>query len=149
MLSYFRHSNYRLAPTKLLFSQEDSSYIDSLFVSREGCLFTTQLYPKVKVMLRPTVSRSICGLVSSPHLGLMARFLLLSDSCVFVEAGRLLWREEWSVVYNCCWTSPALSFWGLSPAGFMTLFYCLRLETPQPEGSGRSIYTPPRNRMTQ
>jgi hypothetical protein len=35
-----------------------------------------------------------------------------------------------SVVYNCCWPSPAQSFSGLSPAGFMTLFYCLRFETP-------------------
>jgi hypothetical protein len=41
-----------------------------------------------------------------------------------------LWREDGSVVYNCCWPSPAKSFSGPSPAGFMTTFYCLRIETP-------------------
>jgi hypothetical protein len=41
-------------------------------------------------------------LVWSPHLGLMTRFLLLSDNCWFVDMGRPLWREDRSVVYNCC-----------------------------------------------
>jgi hypothetical protein len=41
-----------------------------------------------------------------------------------------LWREDGSVVYNCCWSSPAQSFWGPSPTGLMTTFYCLRLGTP-------------------
>jgi hypothetical protein len=35
-----------------------------------------------------------------------------------------------SVVYNCCWFSPAQSFSGPSPMGFMTTFYTLRFETP-------------------
>jgi hypothetical protein len=39
--------------------------------------------------------------------------------------GRPLWREDGSVVYNCCWPSPARLFSGLSPAGLMTIFYCL------------------------
>jgi hypothetical protein len=41
-------------------------------------------------------------LVSSPHLGLMTSFLLLSDHCGFVDMRRPLWREDGSVVYNCC-----------------------------------------------
>jgi hypothetical protein len=36
-----------------------------------------------------------------------------------------LWREDRSVVYNCCWSSPVQSFWGPSPAGLMNTFYCL------------------------
>jgi hypothetical protein len=40
-----------------------------------------------------------------------------------------LWREVGSVLYNCCWSSPKQSFSGQSPAGPMTIFYCLRFET--------------------
>jgi hypothetical protein len=65
-------------------------------------------------------------LVSRSHLLLMTRFLLLSDSCGFVDVGRSLWRENGSAVYNCCRASPALSFWGPSSAGLMTIFSCLR-----------------------
>jgi hypothetical protein len=105
-------------------------------------------------MLRPTVSRSVgqSVLVSSTHLGLTTRFLLLSDSCVFVDVGRSLWRENGSAVYSCCWTSPAQSFLGPSPAGFVTIFYSLRFETPTtwrarspylyPPGTGWPICTP-------
>jgi hypothetical protein len=38
--------------------------------------------------------------------------------------GRLLWREDGSVVYNCCWSSPAQSFSCPSPMGLMAIFYC-------------------------
>jgi hypothetical protein len=41
------------------------------------------------------------------------------------------WRQNRSVICNCCWSSPAQSFSGPSPAGLMTTFYGLRLETPQ------------------
>jgi hypothetical protein len=47
-------------------------------------------------------------------------------------------REAVSVVYNCCWTSPAQSS-GPSPAGLMTIFYCLRFESP-PTWRARSKY---------
>jgi hypothetical protein len=52
-----------------------------------------------------------------------------------------LWREDASVMYNCCWPSPAQSFSGPSPAGLMTIFYCFRLETP-PTWRARSPYIP-------
>jgi hypothetical protein len=58
------------------------------------------------------------------------QILVLSDSCRFVDVGRPLWREDGPVVYNCCWSSPAQSFSGPSPAGLVTIFYCLRFETP-------------------
>jgi hypothetical protein len=63
------------------------------------------------------------------HLGLTTRFLLLSDSYEFVDVGCSLWHEDRSVIYNCCWPSPAHSFSGLSPVGLVTIFYCLRFET--------------------
>jgi hypothetical protein len=59
---------------------------------------------KVKVMLWPTVSRSVgqSVLVSSTHLRLTNRFLLLPDSCGFVDVGRSLWWDKASAAYNCC-----------------------------------------------
>jgi hypothetical protein len=76
---------------------------------------------------RRSVSQSV--LEYSTHLGLTTRFLLLSDSCGFVDVGRPLWREDGSVVCNCCWTSPAQSFPDPSPVGLVTIFYCIRFET--------------------
>jgi hypothetical protein len=38
------------------------------------------------------------------------RFLLLSDSCRFVDMGCPLWQEDRSVVYNCHWPSPVQSY---------------------------------------
>jgi hypothetical protein len=60
---------------------------------------------KIKVMLRPAVSRQV-------RLGVKHPFLLLSDICGFVYVGRLLWWEDGSVAYNCCWPSPTQSFSG-------------------------------------
>jgi xanthosine utilization system XapX-like protein len=52
---------------------------------------------KVRVALRPTVSRPV-SLGVKPHLGPKIRFLLLSDSCSFVDVGRPFWREDGSVI---------------------------------------------------
>jgi hypothetical protein len=60
---------------------------------------------------RRSVSQSV--LVSSTHLGLTTRLLLLSGSCGFVEVGRPIWREDGSVIYNFDWPSPAQ--WNLMP----------------------------------
>jgi hypothetical protein len=43
--------------------------------------------------------------------------------------GRSLWREDGSVVWTFCWTSPAQSVSDPSPLGLVTIFYCLRFET--------------------
>jgi hypothetical protein len=59
--------------------------------------------------------------------------------------GRYLWREDGSVVYNCCWPSPAQSFSSPSPTGLATMFYCLRFETSlfvasyDSQGYGRGV----------
>jgi hypothetical protein len=65
----------------------------------------------------------------SPIWGLRPDFLLLSDSCGFVDVGRSLWREEGSVIYNFCWPSPEQSFSGSCLVGLVTIFYCLRFKT--------------------
>jgi hypothetical protein len=51
-----------------------------------------------------------------------------SDNYGFFDVGPLLWREDGSFVYNCCWPLPAQSFSGPSPTGHMTIFCCLRFE---------------------
>jgi hypothetical protein len=89
---------------------------------------------------RRSVGQSV--LVSSPHLGLMTRFLLLSDNCGFVDMGRPLWREDGSVFYNCCCLhqrshSQVRVLWGTWPH-----FTVLYLRLPQPAGPGPCIYIP-------
>jgi hypothetical protein len=87
---------------------------------------------KVQVTLWLTVSRPVY-LGVKPHLGPKIIFSLLSDSCGFVDVGRPLWREDRSVIYTCCWPSPAQSwpYFTLSNSRF-----------PHPGGQGPRIYTP-------
>jgi hypothetical protein len=40
-------------------------------------------------------------------------------------------KRDGSVLYSCCWPSPAQPFSDPSPAELMTIFYSRRLETPQ------------------
>jgi hypothetical protein len=127
------------------FSVQSSTGLLTIF----NCL-TSLVEVKVNVILRPTASRPVY-LGVKPHLRSKTRFLLLSGSCGFVDVGRLLWREDWSVLYNWCWLSPAQSFSVPSLAGHMIIFYCLRFETYStwrarfpdlyPPGTGWPSYT--------
>jgi hypothetical protein len=60
----------------------------------------------------------------------------------------LLW-EDGSVVCNCCWPSPAQSFSSPSPTVLMTIFYCLRFETPITWRARSQYLYLPRNRVAQ
>jgi hypothetical protein len=77
---------------------------------------------------RRSVGQSV--LVSGTHPVTMTRFLLLSESCGFVDVVRPLWWEDGSLVYSCCWASKAHSFWDPSSGG-LVIFYCLKFESPQ------------------
>jgi hypothetical protein len=96
------------------------------------------------------VSRPVC-LGFKPHVGPKTRFLLLSDTCGFVYMVRPLWREDGSVVRNCCCSSPAQSFSGPSPAELTTIFYCLRFEIPPTWRvmPGPYLFISSRNRVAQ
>jgi hypothetical protein len=67
----------------------------------------------------------------------------------FVDAGPPLWREVWSVVYSWCWVSPEQSFSGLSPAGLMTIFYCLNIWDSANLKGQVSVFISPWNRVVQ
>jgi hypothetical protein len=78
---------------------------------------------------RRSVGQSV--LVSSPIWGPRPHFYYCQTVAGLLMWGAPPWREDGSVVYNCCWSSPVQSFSAPSPAGLMTIFYCLRFETPQ------------------
>jgi hypothetical protein len=61
---------------------------------------------------------------------LTTRHFFIWTLAVIALMYHFLWREDWSVVYNCCWPSPAQSLSRPSTAGLMITFYCLRFETP-------------------
>jgi hypothetical protein len=99
---------------------------------------------KLKLKLcfdRRSVGQSV--LVSSTHLGLTTRILLLADSCGFVDMGFSLWRENGSDVYNCCWSSPAQSSWVRVPWDSWSYFTVSDSRLHQPRGPGPRIYIPP------
>jgi hypothetical protein len=53
--------------------------------------------------------------------GAQDNIFITARQCWFVDVRRPLWRENGSVVYNWFWASPALSFWGPSLVGFLSL----------------------------
>jgi hypothetical protein len=104
------------------------------------------IFPISKSMLcydRRSVDQSV--LVSSTHLGLTTRFLLLSGSCGFVDVGRSLWREDGSVVYNCCWTSPVILGSESRGSSDHILLPQIR-ESPNLEGQF-TVFISPRNKV--
>jgi hypothetical protein len=74
------------------------------------------------LMLQPTVSGPVC-LGTKHHLGLMTRFLLLSDSCGFLDVGHSRWWEGRSAVCNCFWPLPVMNTHATTEELLGTLFY--------------------------
>jgi hypothetical protein len=89
---------------------------------------------------RRSVGQSV--LVSSPLLGLMTRFFnTVRHLRVCWYGGPPLMRGQVCLL-QLLLSSLAQSFWGPSPTGLMTTFYCLRFETP-PTLRTRSLYLYP------
>jgi hypothetical protein len=86
---------------------------------------------RVRVTLRLEVYRNQFVLATSPRDP--RPVILFSNWTLAVTVLMLhpIWRKDGSVVYNCCWFSPAQSFWGPSLARLISTFYCLRFETPR------------------
>jgi hypothetical protein len=90
---------------------------------------------------RFTANQSV--LATSPLRLTTSNFIFQLNTCGYsLYVTSSLWREDGSVVYNCCWCSPAHSFSDPSPAGRMSTYYCLRLETSQLGGLDPHIYIP-------
>jgi hypothetical protein len=76
-------------------------------------------------------------------------FYLFFYSYEFVNVGRTLWGEVESIVFSYCWASPAQSFSSLSPAGLMSIIYCLN-SWDSPIWRARFLYLfPPSKRLAQ
>jgi hypothetical protein len=118
---------------------------------------TLTLWSTVRVRVRVTLRLAVYR--QAHHFGVkllethgQQYFVFNWNPAIIVLLQHSLWREDGSVVYNCCWSSLAQSFSGPSPSGFMIIFYSLRFETPPtwrersqylyPPGTGWSSYTP-------
>jgi hypothetical protein len=123
------------------FENADSLYC---FRARSSCprWLAIPSQPKSKSksnMLRLTFSRQV-------HLGVKHQSgaqdqIYITVSCEFVEMWRSLWREDGSVVCNCCWPSPTHSRVRV-PRDSWPYFIVSDSRLPQPGGPGPHIYIP-------
>jgi hypothetical protein len=98
---------------------------------------------KSEAELQPTVFRSVCHGFKT-HLVPKTRFLLLSDSCRFVDVECPLRRENEYFVYS--WPLTAQSFSGPNPAGLMAMFLSQIRDSPSLD-SQTPVFISYRNRV--
>jgi hypothetical protein len=79
-------------------------------------------------MLRLTDSLAVSRIVKHPSV--VYDQILITVTFGFLDVERSLSQVNGPAVHICCWSSPAQSILGPSPAGFVTIFHCLRTETP-------------------
>jgi hypothetical protein len=120
-------------------------YVDvTPWLSYSSCVVIVNVLSRSKSMLhydRQTVGKFI--LVSSTHLGPKKEFLLLPDSCGFVDMEHPVCCEDRSVIYNCFWPSPMQSFLGPSPSGAHDHILLSQIrDSPQSGGPDLNNYIP-------
>jgi hypothetical protein len=98
---------------------------------------TIQVFYRLKALGRPSLSFTLYVTTDGQSVSLswnkvpiwgLQRDIHYRQTFAVLLMWGALWREDGSVVYNCCWPSPAQSFSGPSPVGFSTIFYCFRFE---------------------
>jgi hypothetical protein len=116
-----------------------------------NCRYNSQV--KVKDINHDWQSVGQSVLVSGTHLGPILLSLITFRQLWVCWCGVLSLMREQLIVYSCCWASSAQFLSCPILTGLMTIFYCLKFETP-PTWRARILYLfplppPPRNRVTQ
>jgi hypothetical protein len=93
--------------------------------------------PKVRVEVTTDGQSASLSWCQAPS-GAQDQIFVTVDSCGFVDVECPFWREDGSVVYNCCWPSPAQAFSGSSPYFTVSKSRLLQPRVPGP----RIYYTP-------
>jgi hypothetical protein len=100
-----------------------------------GCFIRAE----TEFLLRPTVSRLVC--LGAWHPSGAHDWVCITVGQLLVSwCGRPLWQEDGSMVYSCCWASPAQSLLSPNPARIMILFTVSNLRHLQSGRTSSSIF---------
>jgi hypothetical protein len=105
-----------------------------ILVSRhwESCKYLPFIDVEVEVGFA-TNGQSVC-LPCRPRNQISSFLYSFLDSCRFIDVGRPLWREVGSVLFICCWASPAQSFLVWVPRDYKHILWSQYWGSPNLEG---------------